>query len=80
LKFFGDWNINFSGVSPQAWNMENDSKRLTLVQVTPSDDTPLGTLTIDNVGEQSQTWHFVTGNATTYNHYIYSLERTTKPN
>jgi hypothetical protein len=79
LSFYGDWNLTFASRMPDAWNMENDSKRLTFSSVINDFTTPTATLTIDNVGDESQTWHYVTGDAYTYNHYIYQVVRTTKP-
>jgi hypothetical protein len=38
------------------------------------------TLTIEKVGKNKQIWHYVEGDATTYNHHTYTLERTIKPN
>jgi hypothetical protein len=80
ISFYGDWTMKYKTYIPDGWNMENDSKRLTFVSYIAGFDETTATLTIDNVGEQSQTWHFVDGNATTYNHYTYTLERTSKPN
>lgn len=80
IKFFGDWSLRYKTFIPDGWNMENDSKRLTFVSEINGNVETTATLTIDNVGKQSQTWHFVDGNATTYNHYSYTLERTVKPN
>lgn len=79
LSFYGDWNLTFSNRMPDAWNMENDSKRLTFSSVINDFTTPTATLTIDNVGEDSQTWHYVTGDAVNYNHHIYQVVRTVKP-
>lgn len=79
LSFFGDWNLQFSSITPHCWNMENDSKRLTFSRTINGFTTSIGTMTIDDVGKKTQTWHFVDGNTTTYNHYVYTVERTTKP-
>jgi hypothetical protein len=82
LKNFGPFGINFGGLNVNAWNMENDSKRMTLTRIVGSSDQPLATLTIDNIGEASQTWHYVQTNASvsSYIHTIYEVERTTSPN
>lgn len=80
ISFYGDWSLRYRTYIPDGWNMENDSKRLTFVSNINDNVEATATLTIDNVGDQSQTWHFVDGNATTYNHYTYTLERTSKPN
>ena len=80
LSFYGDWSLYFKSRIPDGWNMENDSKRLTFVSYINGNVEATATLTIENVGKKKQIWHFVDGNATTYNHYTYSVERTTKPN
>jgi hypothetical protein len=79
ISFYGDWNLTFANRMPDAWNMENDSKRLTFSSVINDFTTPTATLTIDNVGKDSQTWHYVTGDAVNYNHHIYQVVRTVKP-
>jgi len=80
LSFYGDWNLYFKSRTPDGWNMENDSKRLTFASNINGNVEATATLTIENVGKKKQIWHFVDGNATTYIHYTYSLERTSKPN
>ena len=80
LSFYGDWSLQFKSRIPDGWNIEYDSKRLTFVSYINSFVEPTATLTIENIGKKKQVWHFVDGNTTTYNHYTYSVERTTKPN
>ena len=64
-----------------AWNMENDDKRITFSMYEPSLDSemPLSTLTIDDIGKKKQKWHLIMNIGNQYWHYTYSVERTNKP-
>lgn len=83
LTFYGDWlPVLKNGVSgADAWNMENDDKRITFSMYEPSLDSemPLSTLTIDDIGKKKQKWHLIMNIGNQYWHYTYSVERTNKP-
>ncbi|MCX6181823.1 MAG: hypothetical protein NT150_07845 [Bacteroidetes bacterium] len=82
LKRYGDWESpffnNLGGI--KAWNMENDDQRLTFsVEDFSGTYIPQSTITIEDVGEKKQTWHYVKSAPGTYIHYIVTMERTNAP-
>ncbi len=83
LSFYGDWMPSFiSGISgADAWNIENDEKRITFSMYNPSlaSEMPIATLTIDDIGKKKQKWHSIMNIGNQYWHYTYSVERTNKP-
>lgn len=83
LKLYGFWDPPFFKNLPtsKAWNMENDDKRITFSAYdAPSNSyLPTATLTMDNVGDKKQTWHYVISSGNTYIHYTISVERNSKP-
>jgi hypothetical protein len=82
LKLFGDWTPPVFQNKPfeKAWNMENDNKRITFSAYDESGFYfPTSTLTIDNVGDKKQKWHYIISNGNSYTHITISVERTTNP-
>lgn len=82
--FFNELELYGNNVPPGlkytgAWNMENDNKRITFCTFDGTFFNPTCSMTIENIGDEKQIWHYITSGTTTSTHYAYTVMRNVKP-